>query len=82
MMQKVRLNNVKKNKKVLLTKELPITKSFGNRNPVPKDARGDVTSEGFVGGMLNVKFYTHLHGTENTRFNELSAADYLLTDNI
>lgn len=80
MMQKVQVNNVKKNKRVLLVKELPASKIFGNKNLLPKDARGDVTSEGFVAGSLKVKFYTHQHGTENTQFSIDAALNFLQTD--
>jgi len=79
-MQKVRVNNVKKKQRVVLVKELPLGKSFGNKNVIPKDTRGDIASEGFVAGTLTVKFYTHLSGTENTKFNELSAGEFLITD--
>jgi len=78
MIQKVKLHNVKKNQRVILTKELPT--SFGNRHTIKKDARGDIKSEGFIAGMLKVEFYTHMHGKENVQFNELSAAEYLVTD--
>lgn len=74
----VSLFNVKKNKAVWLKEELPT--AFGNRHPIRKEVKGYVTSEGFVAGMLHVQFYTHMHGTENVRFNELSAAKYLVTD--
>ncbi len=80
MMQKVRVNNVKKNQRVVLVKELPLNRSFGNNHVVPKDTRGNVSSEGFVAGMVSVKFYTHAYGTENTKFNLSSAEDFLLTD--
>jgi hypothetical protein len=80
MNQKIRLDNVKKNKRVFLVKELPVNRSFGNKNPVPNGKWGDITSEGFVDGVLKVKFWTHLSGTENTRFNELSAREYMLVE--
>jgi len=80
MIQRVRLHNVKKGQRVILVKQLPVGRGFGNNNPIKEEARGDITSEGFVGGMLKVKFYTYITGTENVQFNELSAADYLQTD--
>ena len=78
MFQKVKLHNVKKGTRVVLARQLPL--GFGNKNTIKQDTRGYVTSDGFNAGMLKVNFYSHTLGNENVQFNELSAANYLLTD--
>lgn len=78
MLQKVKLHNVKKGSRVILARQLPL--GFGNKNPIKEDARGTVSSDGFNAGMLKVNFYSHYTGNEDVQFNELSAANYLLTD--
>jgi len=80
MLQKVRIGNVKKGQRVTLAKDLPIGQGFGNKNPIKQGVRGDIISNGFESGRLKVSFYTHSFGTEQTEFNELSAANYLVTD--
>lgn len=80
MLLKVKFNNVKKHQRVILSKDLPFGAGFGNKHLIKQDQRGDIISNGFERGRLKVKFYSHLNGTENVEFNELSAANYLLTD--
>ena len=80
MNQKVSLFNVQKGQLVSLSKQLPADRIFGNNYPLKEYARGYVTSEGFEAGQLKVKFESHMYGTENVHFNELSAREYLLTD--
>jgi hypothetical protein len=80
MMQKVRLDNVRKNQRVVLRDELPSNKIFGNVRPIKQGSRGDVTSDGFVAGTLKVTFYSHFYGKEEVQFNERSAETYLETD--
>jgi hypothetical protein len=80
MHQKVRFDNVKKNQKVTLTRELPADRQFGNKRLIKEGSAGNVKSDGFVGGQLKVEFYSHYLGTELTQFNELSAYEFLMTD--
>jgi hypothetical protein len=80
MNQRVGLFNVQKGQLVSLSKRLPTGHSFGNNYPINEYARGYVTSEGFEAGKLKVKFDSHMYGTEDVAFNELSAKEYLLTD--
>jgi len=80
MLQKASLYNVRKGKTVVLSQELPVSGGFGNSHPIPADSRGEIVSEGFIMGMLQVQFYTHTYGTQITQFNELSAGNYLMVD--
>lgn len=80
MMQKVRLDNVKKHQRVVLREELPANRLFGNVRPIKDGSRGDIISDGFVAGTLKVTFYSHFYGEENVQFNERSAEKYLMTD--
>ena len=80
MLQRVRLNNVKKGQRVTLARDLPIGQGFGNKSLIKQGVRGDIISNGFENGRLKVSFYTHLSGGDKAEFNELSAANYLLTD--
>jgi len=80
MLLTVSINNVKKGKAVLLSKSLPTDHGFGNTQPLPKDTKGYVLSDGFVAGSLIVEFNTYAFGRQRTKFNELSAREYLVTD--
>jgi hypothetical protein len=80
MLSKVKPYNVSNGQRVTLRKALPTDRMFGNTHSIPEDARGTITSEGFVAGKLQVEFYTHAYGTQKVAFNELSAAEYLVTD--
>jgi hypothetical protein len=80
MHQKVRLDNVKKNQRVTLTKELPMYRLFGNKRIIKEGSVGIVISKGFVAGQLKVEFQSHFLGSEFTQFNELSAFEFLMTD--
>jgi len=73
----VQFRFVKKNKAVYLIKDLPI--GFGNRQIIPKNTKGYVTSEGFVLGQLHVLFSLYI-GDEHVHFNELSAGNFLECD--
>ncbi len=80
MHQKVRFDNVKKNQKVTLTRELPQYRLFGNKRTIKENSPGIVISDGFVAGQLKVEFRSHFLGTELTQFNEFSAFEFLMTD--
>lgn len=79
--------HVKRGKAVFLVKDLPAGRSFGNQRFIPSDPygtgshlRGEVTSNGFEGGMLRVCFTLPDLTTENVQFNEFSAENYLVCD--
>ena len=77
----LRISNVariKKNDIVRLSKELPVGFGFGNKSPISEGTKGYVKSEGYVNGFLEVEFYSHYHGTQLTKFNPLSADNFLL----
>ncbi len=80
MFQKLSAYNVKKGQKVILSKDLPLGNGFGNNYIIKEETRGDIISDGFENGRLQVRFYSHFLGTENVVFNELSAPNYLLVD--
>ncbi|GAB3995398.1 hypothetical protein GCM10028807_35430 [Spirosoma daeguense] len=72
--------NLRKNKQVTLSKQLPATPSIGNRVPLPAGTVGYITSTGFENGALNVLFDTYGFGRHETKFNEFSAENYLECD--
>ena len=80
MLQKLRLHNAKKNRRVIVAKDIIPGRGFQNKFIVRQDSRGDIVSDGFEQGMVKVKFYTHATGTQLLEFNELSAANFLLID--
>ena len=80
MINKVTVYNVKKGQSVIMSKQLPTDRLFGNKHPIQKDAKGYIMTEGFINGRLRVEFYTHAWGTQSVEFNELSANEFLLTD--
>ena len=86
MLISVSFSNVKKGSVVLLKRDLPLNNGLGNTqhivsvNNYGQHRSGHVTSNGFEGGFLSVQFDLYSEGTQKVRFNELSAANYLLTD--
>jgi hypothetical protein len=86
MLLSVNLSNVKKGSIVVLKRDLPLNNDLGNTHHIVavshygQQRSGHVTSNGFEAGMLNVQFDLYPEGTQRVRFNELSAANYLLID--
>ena len=72
--------NLRKEKQVTLTKDLPTNHSFGNTTTLRAGTIGRIMSDGFSGGMLLVLFNTYGQGRHETRFNPLSAKEYLSCD--
>ncbi len=65
---------------VVLAKDLPSDRLFGNRHPIVvsgREVKGYVTSNGFEGGVLVVRFHSP---PETVRLNEFSARAYLTCD--
>lgn len=80
MLQKLQQYNAKKDKTVILVKDLPTHRAFGNTRIIKKGEQGTIISNGFEEGMIHVSFYSHYLGTEKVKFNIFSAEEFLTTD--
>lgn len=77
---KVTPTNVRKGKTVILSKDLPTDRNFGNKSIIKEGNRGEIMSAGFEFGKLRVNFYSHHFENRIIEINELSAANFLTVD--